>query len=767
MKLKKESVRMLRGPVLVALLAASIGIGMAQTEPAADVWSVKVRYTSDAQLRQLTKLLDHPNVDQRSFTVTAEVSGSELKALQDMGMTVDIDDAETRRIQEWLKARTSDIASGAITRSDREQPSSVANGVHSCYRTVEQVYTSFDQLKAKYPKFVEIKDLGKSWMGTQIKPTFTVNGQPDNSFSNYRQLLAKFLPAAFLQRFDLTRLPDQPNNVKAIVVGNFAIQNEKTPRMVWTGGIHAREYAPQEVGVKFIEWLLDNYGKDANATMMLNMNQYHLIIHNPDGRKLAEQDISARQRKNTNYLSAACTTSTNVQVTTPSTTASLGYTTSTISVTNTIASGVDLNRNYPFGWGTGGNGGSDGNSCGETFRGVGPASEPETRQILNYVRGTTFVGTDKSWTVDGTKVTSTTTLTATPAKTCSWVGGVLPDGRPKDERYCNPENRNPDPAKTDVNGEQPLDWATAADENYGGGAFIDLHSNARAVLWPWGVERTENGNNTHTPNNKGMAVIAQRLAYHNNYSSQQLLSYNTEGTTKDAFYGYLGAPSYTVEMGRSFYEDCGVFARETFPENFNGFHYLSRVLHRVYKMPFGPDTVDVKVAAGASVVAGTKVSVMATVDDNRYRYSNAGQGDIKPPPYPVVYNIKSANAYIDKLPWEEGAQAIPLALSTSDSARSDFPQATKLASALIDTAGLAPGRHMVYVQGVNADDKAGAVAAGFLDVAVTPGGEVPNVPTAEAPVASSSSGGSFGAADLAALIAGCLAMLMLRRRKPQ
>ncbi len=765
-KMKLESLRKLRGPILVAALATCIGAGMAQNS-GADIWSVKVRYTSEAQLKQLTDMLDHPYVDQRNRTVSAEIGGGELQALRDMGMTVDIDEAETKRIQDWLAARTADVASGAIQRSDREKPSSVANGAHSCYRTVEQVYTSFDELKAKFPKFVEIKDLGKTWMGTQIKPTFTVGGQPDSSWSNYRQLLAKFLPAAFLQRFDLTKLPDQPLNVKAIVVGNFAIQNEKTPRMVWTGGIHAREYAPQEVGVKFIEWLLNNYGKDANATMMLNMNRYHLIIHNPDGRKLAEQDISARQRKNTNYGNAACLTSTNVQVSVPystSTSGTVSYTTTTMSVTNTIASGVDLNRNYPFGWGTGGSGGSDANSCGETFRGVAPSSEPETTAILNYVRGTTFVGTDKMWTVNGTTVTGTTSLTTTPAKACSWTGGVLPDGRPKKPEFCNPENR--DKSKLDVNNENPLDWQTAADEDYGGGMFIDLHSNARAVLWPWGVERTENGFNTHTPNNKGMAVIGQRMAFHNNYSSQQLLSYNTEGTTKDAFYGYLGAPSYTVEMGRSFYEDCGVFDRETYPENFNGFHYLSRILHRVYKLPFGPDTVDVKVGLGASVTPGTKVALSATVDDNRYRYSNAGQSTIKPPPYPVVYNIKSANAYIDKLPWEEGAKAIPLTLSTSDQARSDFPNATMTAGGMLDTSGLAPGRHMVYVQGVNADNKPGAVSAAFLDIAQTAGGEVPGIPSATGN-GGGGGGGSFGAADLAFLTLGGFALLVVRRRKQQ
>lgn len=683
--------------VASVVLACAAGVIHAHGGDPDQVYAVKIPYASQDQLSQLTGMLDHPYVDQKTRTVHAEVSDEELHAVEALGIGVQIDVEETARIKAFITSRSRDEASGALNRPSREQPSSVADGTHSCYRTVEQTYATFDELKAKYPDLVQLKTLGPAWMKTQIKEPTVVNNQYDNSWSSYTSLLAKFIPQSLLQRFNLSLFPAQPHDVRAIVVGNFKKQEGKeVPRMVWTGGIHAREYAPQEVGTKFIEWLLDNYGKDPNATMMLDNNQYHYIIHNPDGRKLAEQDRSARQRKNTNYITALCTTGTNAQ----------------------LSSGVDLNRNYPFGWATGGAGGSDGNVCGETFRGTGPASEPETQAVLNYVRGT--------WN----------------QAQCKWEGGALPDGRPKSAEYCNPENRST------VTGE--LDWQTGASDEYGGGMFIDLHSNARAILWPWGVERTENGFNTHTPNNKGMAVIAQRLAYHNNYSSQQLLSYNTEGTTKDAFYGFLGAPSYTVEMGRSFYEDCGVFDRETYPENFNGFHYMSRALHRVYKLPFGPDTVDVKVEQTAAVPAGTKVNVSALVDDNRYRYSNAGQANILPPPYPVVYNIKSATVYIDRMPWEPAKpnDSFTMTLETSDQARSDFPDATKRAVGQIDTTGLAPGRHMVYVQGTNSDGKPGAVSAAFLDVAEA-----------------KSSGGGGAVGGLAAALAGLAAVALQRRRK--
>ncbi|WP_348751488.1 M14 family zinc carboxypeptidase [uncultured Aquincola sp.] len=675
----------------------------------ANVLSIVVPYANEGQLAFATKLLDHPYIDQKKMLIHAEVAPEEMEALKAAGMQPAINEAETARIQHFIQSRAQDVKSGSIARAlGVAQPSSIANGVHSCYRTVEQIYTTYDQLAAKYPKLVKIKTLGKSWMGEKQAIPAVGNAVPDNSLSSFANILIKYLPASVVARFNLSLFPVDPNPVKAIVVGNFEkqdAQSEPPPNMVWTGGIHAREYAPQEVGMKFIEWLLENYETDANARMMVDTNRYHFIIHNPDGRKVAEQDISARQRKNTNYDSAACTTVNNQ------------------GVPNTLNSGVDLNRNYPFGWATGGTGGSDGNSCGETYRGTSAGSEPETKAVLNYIRG--------NWN----------------QAACKWEGGALPDGRPKSSTYCNPENR-------DNNGTGELDWKTGASEEYGGGVFIDLHSNARAVLWPWGVERAENDFNTHTPNNKGMAVIAQRLAYHNNYSSQQLLSYNTEGTTKDAAYGYLGAPAYTVEMGRSFYEDCGVFERETYPENFNGFHYLSRVLHRVYKLPFGPDTVNVMMGA-SSVQAGNKVTVTATVDDNRYRYSNAGQSTIKPPPYPVVYNITGAKAYVDKLPWEAGAVGVDLTLSTSAQAKSDFPDATKTAVGEINTAGLAPGRHMVYVQGTNADGKPGAVSAAFLDVTAAP---------ADADDGDSG-GGALGWFDLAAMAAGLAALAGLRRRR--
>ena len=184
-------------------------------EPLGAVYSIVVPYGSSQQLGQLTKLLDHPYVDQKSNKVHAEVGPEELAQLHGLGLRVQIDEAETARIQNFVSSRAADLAAGKLT--DRKQALSIANGAHSCYRTVEQVYSGFDELMAKYPKLVKVQTLGKSWMGTQqvIPPVGTA--VPDNSLASFANMLIKYLPASIVTRFNLSLFPVDPNPVKAII----------------------------------------------------------------------------------------------------------------------------------------------------------------------------------------------------------------------------------------------------------------------------------------------------------------------------------------------------------------------------------------------------------------------------------------------------------------------------------------------------------------------------------------------------------------------
>ena len=300
---------------------------------------------------------------------------------------------------------------------------------------------------------------------------------------------------------------------------------------------------------------------------------------------------------------------------------------------NTV--GVDLNRNFPFHWNTA-PGGSSGNACQETYRGPVTISEPETQNLMQLVAGT-------------------------PGASGVYSGGLFPDRRVD---------------AVDV----------AAPDDYQG-IFFDIHSAAELVLWSWG----DTSNNA--PNSTALQTLGRRLAYFNNYYPQQSDElYATDGTTDDTMYGLLGVPSYTVELGGTFFESCSSFQSATSPDNLRMLRYAARNLYAPYRYPAGPDTTAINVSA-ASVPAGTSVVLTATVNDAVFNQVNGSE---------AVQNIASANAYLDAPPWAAGAVVIPL--NASDGA---FNGSSEAVTASIPTSGLGTGVHTLYVQGTDAAGKPG------------------------------------------------------------
>ena len=85
---------------------------------------------------------------------------------------------------------------------------------------------------------------------------------------------------------------------------NSAIAGPK-PKLFVTGAIHAREYATAELATRFAEYLVNNYGVDADATWILDYHEVHVMLQtNPDGRKKAETGLSWRKNTNQNYCGA-------------------------------------------------------------------------------------------------------------------------------------------------------------------------------------------------------------------------------------------------------------------------------------------------------------------------------------------------------------------------------------------------------------------------------------------------------------------------------
>lgn len=194
-------------------------------------------------------------------------------------------------------------------------------GGFACYRTVAETQAWLDELQARYPDLVQLVDIGDSWRKTAG------------------------LGGADLQVLKLT------------APGGEAAK----PRMFVMAGVHAREFAPVEVLSRFAQRLLEGYGVQADATWMLDHQEFHFLLQsNPDGRVRAESQSGtgtggSAQRKNMD--SSYC---------------------------GSGRLGVDINRNFPFEWGA--HAGSSGAACDDTYRGPGAASEPETQAITGYVR---------------------------------------------------------------------------------------------------------------------------------------------------------------------------------------------------------------------------------------------------------------------------------------------------------------------------------------------------------------------------------------------
>ncbi|MEE9492662.1 MAG: M14 family zinc carboxypeptidase [Gammaproteobacteria bacterium] len=186
-------------------------------------------------------------------------------------------------------------------------------------------------------------------------------------------------------------------DLQVLKLTNSAIPGPK-PKAFITSSIHAREYTPAELMTRFAEHLVNNYGVDADITWILNHHEVHLMLQtNPDGRKQAETGILWRKNTNQNYCGATSN-----------------------------SRGADLNRNFAFEWNC--CGGSSNDQCSTTYHGSGPASEPETQAVQNYLQSH-FV-----------------------------------------------DNRGP--GSTDA---APLDTQ---------GLYLDIHSHSELVLWPWGSTST-------------------------------------------------------------------------------------------------------------------------------------------------------------------------------------------------------------------------------------------------------------------------------------
>ncbi|HET8953622.1 MAG TPA: M14 family metallopeptidase, partial [Solirubrobacteraceae bacterium] len=169
-----------------------------------------------------------------------------------------------------------------------------------------------------------------------------------------------------------TTLEGRPVNGIEITRNADDIQDGK-PTFLMMGVHHAREWPSSEHAIEFAYDLLTNYGKSARTTRLVNATRTIVVpIVNVDGFNLSREapDDSgagfAYKRKNCRVTDGQ-----------PPAPGACG-----LQVNRNR--GVDPNRNYGGLWG--GQGASV-NPLSDTYRGAGPFSEPETRNIQKLVSG--------------------------------------------------------------------------------------------------------------------------------------------------------------------------------------------------------------------------------------------------------------------------------------------------------------------------------------------------------------------------------------------
>jgi carboxypeptidase T len=244
----------------------------------------------------------------------------------------------------------------------------------------------------------------------------------------------------------------------------------------------------------------------------------------------------------------------------------------------------------------------------------------------------------------------------------------------------------------------PLDTDPAPADTTG--VFITLHSYSQLVLWPWGWTYTD------APNHVQLQTLGRKLAYFNSYTPQQATElYPTTGTSDDWAYGTMGIAAYTFEMGTSFFQDCTTFNNTIYPNNRNALMYAFKSARHPYLDPLGPESLSVTATPG-SVEPGTPVALDAIANDTRYNNSNGTE--------PTQF-IAAARYTIDDPSWITGTVAYTMTVVDGS-----FNEKIEDVSATVETSGLAPGKHTLFVESKDANNNWGVPGVVFLTVAGTP-----------------------------------------------
>ena len=146
-------------------------------------------------------------------------------------------------------------------------------------------------------------------------------------------------------------------DIRAFRISDAPVLPDGDPEVLFNSLTHAREPAAMMTLMHFAWSLAEEYNQDPTMTYLVNERQIWFVpVINPDGyvyNQLTDPGGGGMHRKNRH---PGCTS----------------------------LPGIDLNRNWGFQWGFNDEGSSP-DSCGNTYRGSQPFSEPETQAVRDFV----------------------------------------------------------------------------------------------------------------------------------------------------------------------------------------------------------------------------------------------------------------------------------------------------------------------------------------------------------------------------------------------
>jgi carboxypeptidase T len=179
----------------------------------------------------------------------------------------------------------------------------------------------------------------------------------DPAYHNYAETL-EALEQAQATHPEIVSLAEIGQSVEGRAIAAVKISDQPgldepaEPALLFMGLHHAREHLTVEMALEVVRLFTEGYGMDPALTNLVNQREIWVVpMVNPDG---GEYDIA---------------------------TGSYRYWRKNRRLNSNGSVGVDLNRNYSFGWG---GEGSSSLPSSDTYRGVEAFSEPETQAIRDF-----------------------------------------------------------------------------------------------------------------------------------------------------------------------------------------------------------------------------------------------------------------------------------------------------------------------------------------------------------------------------------------------